>query len=98
MSRQTKASGDLWLKSADDKAEWQAKAEQTLMTGVMSPPSGMVTATATLMCSLYVMPLASGVHATAAGEKQVNSLFTIATSSKNICHSLTSETLCHTLY
>ena len=35
----------------------------TLMTGVMSPPSGIVTAMATLTCSLYVMPLPSAVHA-----------------------------------
>ena len=33
------------------------------MTGVMRPPSGIVTAMATLMCSLYVMPLPSAVHA-----------------------------------
>lgn len=32
-------------------------------TGVMRPPSGMLTATATLMLSAYVMPLASPVHA-----------------------------------
>lgn len=32
-------------------------------TGVMRPPSGIDTASATLMFSLYVMPLASGVHA-----------------------------------
>lgn len=38
---------------------------QTLMTGVMSPPSGIVTATATFMCSLYVIPLPSAVHAAA---------------------------------
>ena len=31
-------------------------------TGVMRPPSGIDTASATFTLSLYVMPLASGVH------------------------------------
>ena len=35
-------------------------------TGVMRPPSGMLTASATLMLSLYVMPPASVVHAAVA--------------------------------
>ena len=35
----------------------------SLSTGVMSPPSGIATASATLMLALYVMPMPSGVHA-----------------------------------
>ena len=49
----------------------------TLSTGVMRPPSGIVTATATLMCSLYVMPLPSAVHAA-----QVTKQISIITSSQ----------------
>ena len=35
-------------------------------TGVIRPPSGIDTANATFTFSLYVMPLASGVHAATA--------------------------------